>query len=143
MTYLPYREYSAFRILLHLLLVTMSLVQRSRSLTHLIHMKFSLYSYNEFYPQVNGITLAQSRQSLDMHSSITHDAPEALSRQKQRNVIGERQSPIINFYPSQIDSPLDLALLFRNVFFWQLASTVYPILSIMLLSASHVPSLKF
>ena len=78
-----------------------------------------------------------------MHSSITHDAPEALSRQKQRNVIGERQSPIINFYPSQIDSPFDLALLFRNVFFWQLASTVYPILSIMLLSASHVPSLKF
>ena len=43
-----------------------------------------------FYAQVNGITLAQSRQSLDMHSSITHDAPSATSRQKQRNVIGKR-----------------------------------------------------
>lgn len=40
-------------------------------------------------PQVNGVTLAQSRQSLDLHSSITHDAPGATSRQKQRNVIGE------------------------------------------------------
>jgi SUF system FeS cluster assembly, SufBD len=43
--------------------------------------------------QVNGVTLAQSRQSLDLHSSITHDAPGATSRQKQRNVIGECVSP--------------------------------------------------
>jgi hypothetical protein len=47
-----------------------------------------LYPYLPF-PQVNGVTLAQSRQSLDLHSSITHDAPGATSRQKQRNVIGE------------------------------------------------------
>jgi Fe-S cluster assembly scaffold protein SufB len=43
---------------------------------------------------VNGVTLAQSRQSLDMHSSITHDSPACLSRQAQRNVIGDRGEAI-------------------------------------------------
>ena len=43
---------------------------------------------------VNGVTLAQAKQSLDLHSSITHDAPQALSRQQQRNVIGDRGEAI-------------------------------------------------
>jgi Fe-S cluster assembly protein SufD len=43
---------------------------------------------------VNGVSLAQARQSLDLHSSITHDAPSALSRQQQRNVIGDKGEAI-------------------------------------------------
>jgi len=38
---------------------------------------------------VHGVTLAHTRQSLDMHSSIVHDAPSANSEQQQRNLIGD------------------------------------------------------
>jgi len=43
---------------------------------------------------VHGVTLAGPRQSADLHSSITHDAPEAVSRQQQRNVIADRGEAI-------------------------------------------------
>jgi Fe-S cluster assembly protein SufD len=43
---------------------------------------------------LNGITLASARQSLDLHSSITHDAEATLSRQQQRNVIAEKGEAI-------------------------------------------------
>ena len=37
---------------------------------------------------VNGITLANAKQSIDLHSSILHDAEACVSRQQQRNLIG-------------------------------------------------------
>lgn len=37
---------------------------------------------------LHGVTMAHTRQSLDLHSSILHDAEQALSRQQQRNVVG-------------------------------------------------------
>ena len=43
---------------------------------------------------VHGVTLAGPRQSADLHSSITHDAPEAVSRQQQRNIIADRGEAI-------------------------------------------------
>jgi len=38
---------------------------------------------------VIGVTLAHTKQSLDLHSSIFHNAREQVSRQQQRNVVGE------------------------------------------------------
>jgi len=43
---------------------------------------------------LSGITLSNTKQSLDMHSSILHDSPSATSRQQQRNVIGDRGEAI-------------------------------------------------
>ena len=43
---------------------------------------------------INGVTLAHTQQSLDMHSAILHNAPSQQSRQQQRNVIGERGEAI-------------------------------------------------
>lgn len=43
---------------------------------------------------LNGVILSGERQSLDIHSSIVHDAENSLSRQQQRNVIGERGEAI-------------------------------------------------
>lgn len=40
-------------------------------------------------PQLSAVSLAHSRQTLDLHSSISHLAPDSLSRQVQRNVIGD------------------------------------------------------
>lgn len=37
---------------------------------------------------VNGIILANAKQSIDLHSSILHDAEACFSRQQQRNLIG-------------------------------------------------------
>lgn len=38
---------------------------------------------------MHGVTLAFSKQSLDLHSSIQHNAEAQVSRQQQRNVVGE------------------------------------------------------
>ena len=38
---------------------------------------------------MNGVTLAHTKQSLDLHSSIFHNAASQVSRQQQRNVVGE------------------------------------------------------
>ena len=43
---------------------------------------------------MKGVTLAQARQSLDLHSSISHRAPSTTSRQYQRNVVGDRGEAI-------------------------------------------------
>ncbi len=43
---------------------------------------------------LNGIILADSQQSLDIHSSITHDAPNCFSRQKQHNVVNNNGEAI-------------------------------------------------
>lgn len=43
---------------------------------------------------LTGITLSNTKQSLDIHSSILHDSPSATSRQQQRNVIGDRGEAI-------------------------------------------------
>jgi Fe-S cluster assembly protein SufD len=39
---------------------------------------------------LHAVCLAGGQQSLDIHSSILHDAEETVSRQQQRNVIGEK-----------------------------------------------------
>ena len=38
---------------------------------------------------MHGVTLAYTKQSLDLHSSIQHNAEAQVSRQQQRNVVGE------------------------------------------------------
>jgi len=43
---------------------------------------------------INSVLLAHSRQSLDIHSSILHNDKEQISRQQQRNVIGEQGEAI-------------------------------------------------
>lgn len=43
---------------------------------------------------VHGVTLAHTKQSLDLHSSIYHNAKGQTSRQQQRNVIGEQGEAI-------------------------------------------------
>ena len=43
---------------------------------------------------LNGIILADTDQSLDIHSSIIHDAPNCFSRQKQHNIINNNGEAI-------------------------------------------------
>ena len=43
---------------------------------------------------LSGVTLSNTKQSLDIHSSILHDSPSAMSRQQQRNVVGDRGEAI-------------------------------------------------
>ena len=43
---------------------------------------------------INGTLLPHTRQSLDMHTSILHGAPDCVSRQQQRNVIGDKGEAI-------------------------------------------------
>ena len=43
---------------------------------------------------LNGIILADTHQSLDIHSSIIHDAPNCFSRQKQHNIINNNGEAI-------------------------------------------------
>ena len=40
--------------------------------------------------QIHTVMLAAGKQSMDIHSSITHAAPDSLSRQQQRNVVSDK-----------------------------------------------------
>jgi len=54
----------------------------------------TMINASKAHASVDGVMLASDRQCLDMHCSITHAAPDSVSRQQQRNVIADRAEAI-------------------------------------------------